>query len=625
MARLHMKNGRYKEAVEDLNLVTQLEPGIELAPVLAEAYGKMGDWYKDQEKLQEAVSAYNRAANLQPANGAIHYKLGISLLALGRTGDAEKVLERASALQADITPEKGAAETFRSKARHLLTDGKTADAAQCLLLAELIDPSIDVSRARAELFQQQGKQLWDDGKKRKALELYIKAKRMYETLPGLDEDMARAMGEVGDRREAIALYEKLLARNPGDREWLESVGKLYMQSGDYKSALEKFSLLGEHGDTMVVKMLLNLAADAEDAGDWQRASQLYEEALERRPEDVELKLKYYSAMSARGRYDTAVEGMKELLKKYPEPRRPTFILLSIRKLENVRPGENLESSNGHHTWSFSPLWEGGVSLGKFTINRGKPVFSQGSVSRWERPSATRISYSGPDPIHDPFSLILTYDGGKEVEIFFPQIGSSKSLFADTEGNTYYDGSLADIARTAFPREIPPYLTIHYRMGMMYSAAGKRDESFQFARYHCKWGEAYLRLGMYRNSEIELKRALEIRPDLFEGYMGLGNLYSREGRYGEELKAMEKAVGMKPEDPVALNNLGVAYADTGQYKMAEREFLKSIDEDVNYLIAYWNLVKLYELQGREADKRFWMKQARKPRRVDPCEEGMTIKR
>jgi protein O-mannosyl-transferase len=73
--------------------------------------------------------------------------------------------------------------------------------------------------------------------------------------------------------------------------------------------------------------------------------------------------------------------------------------------------------------------------------------------------------------------------------------------------------------------------------------------------------------MYRENRIDdgleqSRRAVELAPDLAEGYNALGVGLARQGKPAEAIGAYERALALKPEFDEAENNLGVALAEQG---------------------------------------------------------------
>ncbi len=66
---------------------------------------------------------------------------------------------------------------------------------------------------------------------------------------------------------------------------------------------------------------------------------------------------------------------------------------------------------------------------------------------------------------------------------------------------------------------------------------------------------------------------------------------RLGDYGAALQACRKALEINPENAAALNNMGIAYLETGRVEEAKDRFLKAIEHEPGHKESYFNLAVL----------------------------------
>jgi TolA-binding protein len=79
-------------------------------------------------------------------------------------------------------------------------------------------------------------------------------------------------------------------------------------------------------------------------------------------------------------------------------------------------------------------------------------------------------------------------------------------------------------------------------------------------------------------------------------------YYREKKYDDAAKALERAVALKPNDPVLLNNLGFVYYEMGRYNDAVSYLEKTLAADPNRKEAHGNIGYAYlKLGNRVAAK------------------------
>lgn len=77
---------------------------------------------------------------------------------------------------------------------------------------------------------------------------------------------------------------------------------------------------------------------------------------------------------------------------------------------------------------------------------------------------------------------------------------------------------------------------------------------------------------------------------------------RAGRYAEALGAMQEAARYLPKDPAVFNNLGLAYANKGEFNRAEESFRRALQLDARFNDARLNLgaLQIRQLRWREAE-------------------------
>ncbi len=68
-------------------------------------------------------------------------------------------------------------------------------------------------------------------------------------------------------------------------------------------------------------------------------------------------------------------------------------------------------------------------------------------------------------------------------------------------------------------------------------------------------------------------------------------YAKEGNWQQAIETNQELLSLNPEDTNALNRLGVAYMQLDQTKEAEQSFKKTLELDVNNIIAQKHLKKI----------------------------------
>lgn len=94
--------------------------------------------------------------------------------------------------------------------------------------------------------------------------------------------------------------------------------------------------------------------------------------------------------------------------------------------------------------------------------------------------------------------------------------------------------------------------------------------------HFYLGSIYNELKNNKKAEIELKRAIELKPDYHEALNFLGYLYVEENKNLDQAEAMiKKALEMEPNNGAYIDSLGWFYFKKGKFKEAIKELEKAI--------------------------------------------------
>ena len=83
-------------------------------------------------------------------------------------------------------------------------------------------------------------------------------------------------------------------------------------------------------------------------------------------------------------------------------------------------------------------------------------------------------------------------------------------------------------------------------------------------------------------------ALELKPDMVDAHVNLGNLYGKRGRRTKQIYHLKEAVSLKPDVANVRYSLGLAYLDGRMYSEAMAEFEQTIRLDPSISGAYFKL-------------------------------------
>jgi predicted Zn-dependent protease len=117
-----------------------------------------------------------------------------------------------------------------------------------------------------------------------------------------------------------------------------------------------------------------------------------------------------------------------------------------------------------------------------------------------------------------------------------------------------------------------------------------------AAYHIIIGEQALRLGNPAVAQEHLEMAQATFPTMSGLHHLLGEVYLKQHAPDKAVKELQAALEENPSVDV-LNNLGVAYAETGEYKKAEELLNRALRQQPALAGIQKNLARLYQRAGQ----------------------------
>jgi tetratricopeptide (TPR) repeat protein len=108
-------------------------------------------------------------------------------------------------------------------------------------------------------------------------------------------------------------------------------------------------------------------------------------------------------------------------------------------------------------------------------------------------------------------------------------------------------------------------------------------------------------GNYDRAVELLERAIELAPDYYDAWIGLGGQYDRLGRYEDAKAAYLEASEVNPAGTLGLLNLGALYYQQGERERAEED-LQALG--TFYLAEEW-LRKAVDINPASAEARFYL--------------------
>jgi arylsulfatase A-like enzyme/Flp pilus assembly protein TadD len=167
--------------------------------------------------------------------------------------------------------------------------------------------------------------------------------------------------------------------------------------------------------------------------------------------------------------------------------------------------------------------------------------------------------------------VLSTDPG--IPMAYMQLGTAYSWLKQ------YDNAIPVLRKAVEMR--PDTLMPNYLLGLALSETGDWSGSIPYFEAACKkspkWGAlhfslaaAYARVSRNRDSEMELRRAVEVNPGDFRAHLVLGRMLALNGSPAKGVPVLKEAVKLQPESATAHMFLAEAYSSLGQSANAKRE-------------------------------------------------------
>ena len=260
----------------------------------AKLYSALGAAYEQRKDYKNAIDAYKHAIvldrdNLDAIRGLAENELN--------DGQLDAALEQYKVI-ADSNPED--AQTYVRMAEIYRRQGKYDLALENLKRADsLVPDTMDVPYSMAAVYQAQGR--YDD------------AARILQDLLKKTEKSDAASSQADRNNRAI---------------FIERLGMIYREQQNYPAAVDTFRKMLMLGDDNARSGYQEIIDTYREAKDWPQATAVAKEAVEKMPNDRDLRMVLDAQLADMGDFDKAVADIRAMLKNGPEDR-DVYVRLGI--------------------------------------------------------------------------------------------------------------------------------------------------------------------------------------------------------------------------------------------------------------------------------------------------------
>jgi tetratricopeptide (TPR) repeat protein len=357
--------------------------------------------------------------------------------------------------------------------------------------------------------------------------------------------------------KAISLLTKLLDEEPGYGDAITLLVQAYEGAGRGSDAIK----LLEDNPTSSAQLSIMLAELYEGEERWAEAAAAYGRASERRPRDVELKVRWATALLSVG--DTpAVEKARTVLKDVaagnPSHVRGLYLLVQAeRTLANSAGAEatarKMIAANPNSVWGQYAL---ALVLTDRRDYRNVIATLEPIVTGWK---ARKDNGQGLNVVRLHEQLGLAYQGLKQYDKAIDQFAQARAI-APTD------------IRVARLEALALGENGHMDRGVALIESTLKQDEKQPAAY-IALAELYLESGRLPQALAVLDRAAVQLPGDTAVPYGVGNLLEGRKQYAEAERVFKKLLTTDPNHVQALNSLGYMLAERGERLQESVEYIK----------------------------------------------------
>ena len=313
LGRLYRLNNDLQKAENELKLAIKLDPSSEEAvTTLAMLYTDEGDT-AHALKVLSAIPDSARSAKLYAALGA----------AYEQRKDYKSAID---AFRHAIVLDRDNLDAIRGLAENLLNDGQLdASLEQYKVIADSNPEDAQTYVRMAEIYRRQAK--YDQ-----ALESLKRADTLVPDTMDVPYSMAAVYQAQGRYDDAVKLLQDLLRKteksetgsSQADRNnraiFVERLGMVYREQQNYTAAVETFRKLLPLGDENARSGYQEIIDTYREAKQWPQATAVAKEAVQKMPNDRDLRMVLDAQLADTGEFDKSVADIRSMLKGGPEDR-----------------------------------------------------------------------------------------------------------------------------------------------------------------------------------------------------------------------------------------------------------------------------------------------------------------
>jgi tetratricopeptide (TPR) repeat protein len=468
LGRLYRLNNDLQKAESELKTAVKLDPDSEEAvTTLALLYSDEGDTSHALQVLS-SVPDNGRSAKLYAA--------------LGATYEQRKDYKSAiDAYKHAIRLDRDNLDAIRGLAENLLNDGQI-DAAldQYRVIADANPEDAQTYLRMSEIYRRQGKydQALDSLKKAEAmvpdaLEVPYNIAVVYEAQARYDEAIKILQDLIKKTEKPDNSYSQADRNNRGI--FIERLGMVYRDQENYQAAVDTFRKMIPLGDDNSRTGYQDVIDTYRDAKQWPQATAAAQEAVQKLPDDRELRMVLDAQLADTGNPDKPLADVRSLLKGGPDDR-DVYVRLAIMYTRLKRWSDAEEALNKAEKLSVKPEDKEYIDFLRGSSYERQKKYDEAEIEfkkvlAANPQSAVTLNYLG----------YMNADRGVQLEESLDQIKQAVSLdptngaYLDSLGWAYFKLGKYDLAEDSLSKALlrmgsDP--TVQDHLGDLYQKTGR---------------------------------------------------------------------------------------------------------------------------------------------------------
>jgi len=182
------------------------------------------------------------------------------------------------------------------------------------------------------------------------------------------------------------------------------------------------------------------------------------------------------------------------------------------------------------------------------------------------PNIIELNVSGSDPLDVGKITLEKIPVGSITQKQADEAKKHIESAAEQSGKQNYAATIESLKK--YLEVVPNSPEAHFNIAAAYEKAGDRENAFAY-----------------------YKKTTELKPDSYDAYVAMADIYGSKKQFKEGIDMLQKAVAIKANSPQVLFNLGAYGINSGDLQTAEQAFKKLIELDPKNGAAHYQLAMI----------------------------------